>query len=284
MSKRASRYVPNCVIISDLHVGCQMGLCPPEGFALDGGGRYAPSRLQRIVWSYWREFWDEWVPTVCRGDPFSVVVNGDAVDGQHHDCNTSISNLADQAKAAKGILEDLKTRAEGRLYIVRGTEAHDGKTAMDMERIAQQVGALPDRDGRYSRPDLRLRIGRARAHIMHHIGTTSSSAHEASAVNAELTAEFVEAARWGGRPPDFVVRSHRHRFSAVDIDTVRGIGAGIVTPGWQLKTPFTYRLAGARVAPPQFGGVLLRAGDEEHYYRRMVWSLQQTEETENGEA
>ena len=41
------------------------------------------------------------------------------------------------------------------------------------------------------------------------------------------------------------------------------------------KQPFDVQamLKIARISEPQFGGVLIRQGDEEHYYRRKVWSL-----------
>jgi len=52
----------------------------------------------------------------------------------------------------------------------------------------------------------------------------------------------------------------------------------MVTPGWQAKTPFSYRIAGARLAPPQFGGLLIRQGDEEPFYREQVWHLSRSKE------
>jgi len=115
-------------------------------------------------------------------------------------------------------------------------------------------------------------------HLLHHIGTTGSAAHEASAVNAELTASYVEAARWGRQPPDYIVRSHRHRSIAVDLNSARGYAAAIVTPAWQGKTPFTWKIPGARISEPQVGGVVIRQGDEEFYYRRFVRSFDRSPE------
>jgi hypothetical protein len=39
------------------------------------------------------------------------------------------------------------------------------------------------------------------------------------------------------------------------------------------KTPFAWKVPGARISEPQFGGIVIRQGDEEHYYRRKVWSV-----------
>jgi hypothetical protein len=115
-------------------------------------------------------------------------------------------------------------------------------------------------------------------HLLHHIGTTSSAAHEASAVNAELAAEYVEAGRWGRTPPDYVVRSHRHRSIGVEMDSARGYAAALVTPAWQLKTPYVWKIPGARLSEPQLGGLIIRLGDEEFYHRRKVWSMDRSPE------
>src|SRR6185295_8990045 len=95
----------NIVVISDTHCGCRLGLCWPQGSKLDDGGLYAPSRLQLVVWSWWREFWDVWVPKATKGEPFICVHNGDVIDGVHHNSTTQIShNIKDQKDLAIAIL------------------------------------------------------------------------------------------------------------------------------------------------------------------------------------
>lgn len=263
----------NLVIVSDLHAGCQVGLCPATGVRLDEGGRYMPNAIQRQVYGYWCEFWDKWVPQVTKGEPFVLAINGDAIDGVHHQATTQITHsLSDQGDIAYKLLAPVVERAAAYFHI-RGTEAHAGKSGVEEERLAERLGARPNEAGQFARYDLWIRVGKALCHLLHHIGTTSSSAHEASAVNAELSAEYVEAARWGEEIPDYVIRSHRHRGIAVDLDSYKGYAAGIVTPGWQGKTPFAYRIAGARISTPQFGGFIIRQGDEEHFYRRIIWKI-----------
>jgi hypothetical protein len=219
---------------------------------------------------------------VTRMEPYDIVANGDVIDGVHHQSTTQIShNIEDQLRIAESILRPVVEHCQslgGRFYQTRGTEAHVGPSGVHEEMLAQRLGAIPNEAGQYARHELWKRVGGALVHLLHHIGTTSSAAHEASAVNAELTAGYVEAARWGQEPADFTIRSHRHRFIAVDLDTSKGYGASIVTPGWQLKTPVTFRFAGSRNAEPQFGGVAVRFGDEEHYYRRWVKSIGRSRE------
>lgn len=272
----------NLIIVSDTHLGCQLGLCPPDPVRLDNGGTYHASAFQQAVWGLWLEFWNHWVPEVTRGEPYDVVHNGDAIDGIHHQATTQIShNLEDQVRLAEHVLLPVVQTcraAGGTYYHIRGTEAHVGPSAQNEERLARALGAKPNANGDYARYDLWKRVGTALVHLMHHIGVTSSAAHEASAVNAELTAEYVEAARWHREPPDFVIRSHRHRSIAVDLNSAKGYAAAIVTPAWQGKTPYTWKLPGARISEPQFGGILIRQGDEEFYYRRKIWSLDRSPE------
>jgi len=276
-----ARRVNNIIVVSDLHMICRLGLCPPpkvHRVALDDGGYYVPSRLQRVVWGWWEEFWRQWVPTVTRGEPFAVVINGDGVDGgDHHQNTTHISaNKEDQELLALAVLRPLVDLCGGRFYYVRGTEAHGGKSGCDEEGIARQLGAVPDRDGRHARWRLRLRIGAEGflVDIAHHIGTTGTMAFETSAILKELEQSWVEAARWGHAEPRVVVRSHRHRNAEARVPCRGGFATSLTTPGWQLKTPYAFRVPGARQARPQIGGVLIRAGDEDCYTRPKVWDIE----------
>lgn len=275
----------NLVIVSDLHCGCQFGLCPPDGIELDGGGSYTPSVLQKEVWKTWRMFWDKWIPDVTHGEPFALLVNGDMIDGVHHGSTTQISqNLADQSdlayKVMKPIVDKVACDENGnkRFYMIRGTESHVGKSAQEEERLAQMLGAKPDQFGRHARDELYIRVGGALCHAMHHIGTTSSLQAETTAINAELIREITESARWGEESPLFVVRSHRHRYARIALPArlvrkkhVEAIS--FCTPAWQLKTPFAYRTAQARLSPAQLGGAVIRTGDADVYARHFTLTI-----------
>ena len=274
--------VINAVVISDLHCGCQLGLCPPEEIELDNSGSYKSSRFQKVVWKRWVEFWDDWVPMVTKGEPYIIVLNGDAIDGVHHGAKTQITqNLTIQARIAKNaLLPQIEKKKCVGYYHIRGTEAHVGKSAEEEERLAEDLGAVQDEEtGNFARWEMWLRMGGALIHFSHHIGTTSSSAYESTAVYKEMVEAFNEAGRWRDEPPDLICRSHRHRQFETRIATEKGYGICIVTPGWQLKTPFTYRIASGRASTPQVGGYLVRRGDEDEIYTRFkIWKLRRAKE------
>jgi len=271
-----------CIVVSDLHCGSTLGLCPPEGHTLDDGGCYKPSVLQKNIWGIWEEFWGEWVPRVTKKEPWDLVVNGDAIDGDHHRTPTIIStNLHDQFRAAKQCLAPVVKMCKdsgGKYHHVRGTEAHVGQSAQEEERLAEALGAEQDEGGSYSQWELWKRVGGSLVHLTHHVGTTGSQAYESTALMKELVEAFVEAGRWGDEPPQIVVRSHRHRCMSITIPTDRGYGIVAVTPAFQGKTPYTFKIPGARVGQPQMGGLIIRAGDEEVHARFFVRRISRPKE------
>lgn len=273
----AQATINNAIVISDTHCGCRLGLCPPEPIQLDDGGTYHLSTLQKKLWEMWLEFWEELVPRWIHHEPFDVILNGDAIDGVHHDSTTQIShNLNDQNTIAVSVLLPIAEKARasgGRYYHIRGTEAHVGKSGVNEERLAKELDAVPNEHGQHARWEMWKRVGTGLCHFTHHIGTTSSSAHETSAINAELAAALTDAGRWGKEPPDIIARSHRHRNAEVRLPKQGGYSTAFVTAGWQLKTPFTFRLAQGRASEPQIGGSLIRQGDEELHTRHHALSF-----------
>lgn len=275
----------NLVIISDTHCGCRLGLCPPWGVSLDDGGKYYPSKLQSKIWSMWEEFWREFVPDAVRGEPFAVIHNGDAIDGVHHDSTTQIShNLEDQENIAYECLKPVVEACDGLYYHIRGTEAHVGKSARAEEALARRLGAIPNAEMQSARYDLWKKVGPGYlVHCLHHIGSTGSQAYEATAVHKELVEELTEAARWGRAVPDVIVRSHRHRYIETRIATQKlrektetTHSTAVVTPCWQGKTPFTWKIPGARLTTPQFGGIVVRYAHGELFVRPKVWTVERS--------
>lgn len=268
--------VKNIIVISDTHCGCQLGLMPPE-VRLDEAGTFRQSPLQKKMWAMWMEFWNKWVPKVTKGEPYYIVHNGDAIEGSHHGSVTQITqNIKDQVNIARDVLmpQIAKKNCAGYFHI-RGTEAHVGKSGQAEEGLAASLGAIPDEKGNFARWEMWLKLHKYLIHFTHHVGTTSSASYESTAVYKELVEAYTEAGRWLNEPPDCVVRSHRHRQFEIKIATRKGYGLSIVTPAWQLKTPFVYKLGLGRSSQPQMGGYLIRVGEEDGLYTRFkVWDIE----------
>lgn len=273
------RGIKHHVVVSDLHVGCEFGLCPKKGYRTDSGGHYTPNRIQRESGAMWDEFWRKWVPSVVGRQPFDITILGDTIDGSHHgSVHQWTHNLETQEAAAVELLNPIAARARafgGRFFMVRGTEAHVGQSGQNEESIAKQLDAVPNRDAQHARHELNIRIGSGLINMLHHVGTTSSAAYESTAVHKELVEAYNEAARWNLRAFAGVVRAHRHRCIHIKIPSARGNDFSVTTPGWQAKTPWAYKVAGARQSSPQFGGIcIIDAGEPEGLYvRTCVWTI-----------
>ena len=115
--------INNVVVISDLHAGCQFGLCTSKKFRLDGGGYYEPSTNQKKVYKWWREFWEQWIPIVTKNEPFILVINGDALDGRHHNATTQISqNITDQINLAEILLKPVVGKSAKYYHLTQNRE------------------------------------------------------------------------------------------------------------------------------------------------------------------
>lgn len=276
MPRKKKIEINNLVVVSDTHCGCGLALCPPE-FQMDDKGPYTYSGFQAKMWEMWQEFWGEWVPEATRGEPFGVVHNGDAIDGVHHNSTTQIShNLTDQGRIAYKVMKPVVEQCEGRYWHIRGTEAHVGKSGCEEEALAEKLGAIPNELGQYARYDLWKQVGDGLVHCLHHIGTTGSRAAETTAPHKELVDAFVEASMWGRHIPNVVVRSHRHRYVSTEIPTKRFMARAVVTPAWQGKTPFVWKIPGARQATPQFGGILIRQAHGRLFIDQKIWTVGQS--------
>ena len=272
MSRKATG---NVVVVSDLHSGCRFGLCPDERIPLDGGGWYEPSPLQRKVAAWWGEFWTEFVPHATRREPFAVVINGDALEGVHHRTTTQVSqNMADQHEIARRLLEPVRDACKGRLWMVRGTEAHVGIAGEHEERLARALGAMTTAEGGDTRShwELVLKLGERRIHFTHHIAVAHSPFTRTSALLREMVNHYVEAGPWGDQPYSMLVRSHRHEHDEVVEHAAFGKITAFSTPAWQLKTPYVYKIS-ARMKQPQIGGVVIRLADDELFTRAFVKRL-----------
>jgi hypothetical protein len=247
-------------VVSDIHTGSTVGLCPSAGIDLDDGGRYEPSRAQRWLWQRWEWFWDE----VARerdsaAADLYVIVNGDVIDGRHHETTQVVSgNLDVQAAVARACLEVPRALGVDRWFVVRGTEAHVGPSAQAEEALARWLGAERDPDtGTYSWWHLRLIVHDLLIDIAHHGRTGHRSWTRWNATQllaADIALSHLQSRE---RPPDLAIRSHYHRYAdSYDAQPVRVIQ----TPAWQLATAYVHRRAPESLA--DIGGLIvtIRAG------------------------
>jgi len=242
---------------------------------LDDGGIYVPSKAQMELSRVWGKFF-EIGKSFKKISKRVLVINGDMVDGAHHfTVALATNNIQSQEAAAIQILSQV-TKDYDRVYVTRGTEAHVQPSAQSDERIARAIGAEPEPNtGNRAAWQWWLDVDGIVFNVAHHIGTTSSAAYESSAVMREMVAALVEAGQWQQRVPDVFVRSHRHRFIELGIPSVSGKIRAIVTPAWQLRTPFVERID--RMRMPHIGGINVLIEDGECQIKEKIYPFAPTE-------
>lgn len=223
------------VLVSDLHVGSTVGLCPPV-VPMESGGAYHANPIQLGLYKAWKAgttgYWAE---------PDFLVLGGDMVDGPNkkeagHDLWTA--DILSQVAVARDLIRMWNARCT---YVVRGTHYHTHINGQPMEEVlARELKAQPfppqfNRDRR-SGTSLYLTVQGVTLHVAHKCGVRSSHPMYRSTgitremmlakLNSEITDEMKDY------DVDIVVRGHQHFFWRSESTS----HVGLMLPGWQLKS------------------------------------------------
>ena len=252
MSKKAASGIEQggteiIVVISDTHCGSSVGMMPPTFDDVDEGPALQANKPQRWLWKKWRDFWDTFVPSVICDDAWSLVVNGDAMEGVHHGNTQAHPEPMVHMRIARDILTKPSEQCED-LYFVRGTECHTGLAETDLGHF---LGAVRTPEGSYAWDHLVLNCCGKRVSFQHHIGTASRPWLGGYQLQASMVEEQYRAMSRGHRSPDIVVRSHRHVYGEYRSRQ----GTLVVTPAWQLLTRYGKKVT--RDMLSEVGGIIL---------------------------
>lgn len=251
-------------VVSDVHAGSTVALCPPK-ILLDDGGSYEASKPQRWLWQSWVGFWDrvKLVRHEHKAELYAVF-NGDLVEGNHHGTSQILSGnpnaQAAVVNAAMGIPLAMKP---DRIFVVRGTESHVGASACAEERIAD--GLRRDKRPVEGDPEtstaswwhLRMEVHNTLIDVTHH-GRTGQREHtRGSAAVLHAHDILLSHVKSGERYPDLALRGHYHRFN----DSGDAAPTRVITSGaWQLKTGYVHKVAADSLA--DIGGLIVVVNEE----------------------
>lgn len=258
MTKRAQSVV--LAVVSDVHAGSSVAICPPR-ITLDDGGVYEASKAQRWLWQCWIAYWAR-VDAARAGAQLYIVFNGDLIEGDHHKTTQIMSaNSNAQAAVVNAAMAVPLALKPDRLFFVRGTEAHVGQSASAEERIAD--GLRRDKRPVEGDPDtetaswwyLYLAIQGVRIDITHH-GRTGLREHTRGGA-AVLHAHdiLLGYAKRGEPPPHLCLRGHWHKFNDGEAGPVRVFTTG----AWQLATGHVHKVAPDSLA--DIGGAIITIRD-----------------------
>ena len=249
IAKKAKSEPPALVaMVGDLHVNSTTGLPPGLSFPLDDGGTYRASKTQRWLLDAWLNYWSIIdARQKEHGAELFVIINGDIVDGDHHDTRQIITrNETTQGRMAVHILDPVAQRCKpDHLFVTRGTSSHVGHCAAWDEKIAEDLGAHPARRiddlvVAWSHWYLKVAFRGVKFDVMHHTTRSKvprSKGASAGRLAADTQGRYIDRGEW---PPDLVVRSHVH--VSEDSDDNHRTRA-IILPCWQGPTEYGHTIA-----------------------------------------
>jgi hypothetical protein len=257
-------------VVSDVHAGSTVAVCPPK-VTLDDGGEYVASPAQLWLWLCWLDYWAQIeAKRAALGADLYIVFNGDLVDGNHHGTTQILSgNPNAQAAVWDACVAVPLALKPKQLAFTRGTDVHVGQSASAEERIAKGLKkdkrpVFIDADtGNASHWWLRMTVQGKRLDFAHH-GRVGTRPWTKPNVVTNLAAEIffdhcladAEAGERAMTFPHLAVRSHMHQF--VDTGTTQPVRV-VQTPAWQLGTSFIHRIAAGKLG--DIGGLAVTIVD-----------------------
>ena len=217
------------LVVSDLHCGSVYSLMPPN-FVCGDGQVIGQSPVKKWAWKQWAGI-PKWVKSVTKGKRLNVIVNGDLIEGDHHESKEIWSPAtSDHVRAAIQTLDVLRPIAKA-WFIVDGTECHDGD--------AGKAAAAHFRT-RLLRTFKRKERGILMT-VLHHFPTAGNEAARSGAYSKEIenhrscdTKQEREATR-------VLIGAHRHSFGCFD----EGYLLCLTTPAWQAFTRYASKVVRA---------------------------------------
>lgn len=247
------------IFFADNHINSKTALCGPE-IIDDDGDIYKQNLIQQWLWYTWNKCIED-VKKITKKYYRTVVFDGDIVDLDDKNRSHQIisRNPATILRMADQVLEPIIDYAD-RLFFVRGTEAHVGKSGWIEEMMAERYNAVPNKEfGQFSWWHLRAVFSELNFDITHHFTTGTLPQTYPNGMTKLVQNTRLLYLDWEEEPPDVIVRAHRHRF----IDTGYTFSTrGVCLPCWQFHNSYLYRINKENDIPHIGAVVMLCHGKE----------------------
>ncbi len=192
------------------------------------------------------------------GKQVKLVINGDAIDGDHHRSGDVCSLIEkEQADIHIELMTEFQSlidwQAGDEIYYTKGTQTHVHEQEY---YIGKEMNAIPDGDF-YAWNILKLNSNGVVSWFVHHGPTRGKGSNEGNSMRNWLKDIYNEAVKDGTPIPDIVYTGHVHdptyssyiHRNKMEFRTIHGI----ILPSWQMKTDYGYQVAA--VSKNKIGGV-----------------------------
>lgn len=241
-------------LAGDFHIPSALGLCPPT-LRHDDGWTSAYSKTQAWIGRSFRQFVED-VKGAARGGQLYVVLVGDLGETDAKDRSWQLVTR-NPATILAAIAEALKPLIQpaNRLFVVRGTAAHGGKSNWIEEAVAANwSNAVPDERGNKSWWSLCADFGGVLFDVAHH---TSGDAREWTANGAMVRLAKTTILNYSERKlpiPQLVFRGHMHHYR--DSANASLICRAVTLPGWTALSEHEFRM-GSNGLLAEVGGAIV---------------------------
>lgn len=276
---------PHLVIaIGDLHTASVTGICPPK-VQLDSGGYYYANQFQLYLHEMWLDMWKQLRKKAkILHAPVTTVVLGDTLDKNVHSKNGVFAhNPNSMLRAAVKLLKPARKLSD-RIYVLRGTPAHEGEEAWLAEALGERIGAEKAASHAWSWWHLPLNASGVTFDIKHHPesgdmrwwtagggmirSATSVELDYVETLKARVKKHGIESIRLDDIPPDIVLRGHRHQWrdSGTNLPT-----RAFTIPAWQGPTDFVHRIGAGGSKIPKFGCAWFYCENGDYEWGRIMY-------------
>lgn len=247
-------------LISDLHIGAQHALFPPNfadayglGYTLNGG--------QIKLWEYMNQY----IQKLKEFKVNTLVVLGDIIAGKNakelgtYIMGTDLKMQKDAAVEVLGYICDQVGTIE-KVIIMRGTPYHGARDMPVEEAVADRLSAKFNVDatynGEYMFMDLKYN-GKKKTIWMAH-PATGGVVYPETALGRDI-GQFLQAQATGKLPKvDMIIRAHKHEFLELHKSSIRYM----MLPCWQFYVPYDKAIEWYSKWQPDIGGAILLADEE----------------------
>jgi hypothetical protein len=217
--------------------------------------------MQRWMLRCWNDFWEEVAERKRRERAkVFVVFNGDQVErDKFKGFQTITSNPATILRMNARLCEPALDVAD-KYFFTRGTPVHTGRSAWMEEKLAEDLGAVPDEEAEtFSWWFLPIEVGGVEFLIAHRPETSGRRPWTMNAAAARQSSIVLsQYAESGDRPPDVAVYNHVHYLADSGIGTTPRTFFNL---SWSLATEFVRTGLGGGTSPRPIGSLVFTCRD-----------------------
>jgi DNA polymerase II small subunit/DNA polymerase delta subunit B len=217
------------VFISDVHVGSNYAIFPPD-FINPEDGSPVPQN------PYQKQLYREWEKIACKLSPVDIIILlGDLTEGPQTKEKFGTLKLPNIQHQAEAFIQLFSTTWKWKkLYVIRGTDYHVASLGVHIEEyIARRLGAEKIDADRYSAVDLTLKVAGKSINAAHHVGVSQVPHYRFTPLAREMWLGKLFDDYFG--KVDIVARGHVHYFLLAQIENIM---RAFTCPCWQLPTPY----------------------------------------------